>query len=177
MTKRDPLLLVYEALKVAVRTAVEFDITVKAEYPNPAYFKAKTPAVGLLKIGGTATDRVTPGDVHVTLPANPDGSIIVAGEFRRYSYLVQLSVFTKDKRQRSELGQATEEYLQQNRYLSLPGDQFGDSTLVLVQGPPTDSVGETGFYQRDYTLKCTGRMLIAEDFPIVEDIVVISEIQ
>lgn len=177
MAKRDPLLLIYEALKAAARAAIGPDITVKADYPSPAYFKARVPAVGLLKISGTSTDRVTPGDAHVDLPPNQDNSITVVSEYRRYSYLVQLSVFAKSKRERSDLGQSMEEYLQKNRYLSLPGDVFGDFTLITVQGVPHDSQGETGFYQRDYTLKCSGRLLIAEDFSVVEDIVIKNEIR
>jgi len=173
---RDPVLLIYEALKVAIRTATETQITVKADYPDPSYFKAKTPAVGLLKIGGKARDFVTPGDSHVTLPVNPDGTLPVVGEWKRYSYLLQLSVFTETKRERSELGQTIEEYLQKKRYHALPGDPFGDYTVVLVQGVPHDSKGEVGFYQRDFTLKCSGRLLIVDNFQEATEVIINNQV-
>lgn len=173
---RDPVLLIYEALKVAVRAATGTQMTVKADYPDPSHFKFKTPAVGLLKISGTARDFVTPGDSHVTLPVNPDGTLPVVGEWKRYWFLLQLSVFTETKRERSEQGQKIEEYLQKKRYHDLPGDPFDDHTVILVQGVPHDSKGEVGFYQRDYTLKCSGKLLIADTFQPADELVVNNQV-
>ncbi|MBE3584839.1 MAG: hypothetical protein IMW94_01455 [Thermoanaerobacter sp.] len=168
---RDPLYLVFATLAAAVRSACGQEITVKAEYPSPAYFRAVLPAVGLLHIGGTARDAVAPGEIHAAYGPNPDGTLPVACEYRRYHYLIQLSVFAATKKDRRSLGQAIVEYLERHRYLPLAGDALADYTRIRILSTPHDHPGETGFYQRDYTLEATGRLLIAENFYPAEEII------
>lgn len=156
----NPFELIAEALAEKLKELEPRLVTAEIGWPDIKYtgVDSNLPSVFFVEISENGRNVTSRLKVHKTID-NEDGTGKIVTEQKRLFKLIQISLFTSSKEDRSSIGWAIKQYLVTNYRLLLSDGEYAQFTLKGEH----DNPGESNFYQRDLTFEVTARVLDAKD--------------
>lgn len=155
-SQKDPFQTITDAIKPIVS---QFGVkNTMLGWPDTKYFQVdgNLPSLFVFPVSDTGKHLASRETIHAVVP-NDDGTVTVYKEQLRLFYLLQLSLFTNTKEDRSDIGWQIQQYFVSNPQLQI-GIPDVETSVFKYKGqhnPP----GETNLYQRDMTFEVTARVL------------------
>lgn len=157
---RDPLVLVYEAMKNAIREVHGKDFIVFDDFPNANEFrKPGKNAASISYISGSLEKGLMREYVPHSIKQNPDRSYTIATETCRMDYILQVSFFAGKKGIAQRLSTEFMAYLEERNGVPLKGDPWGESMEAFLTEAPEPPRGEADLWQCDQAWRCRGKLL------------------
>lgn len=157
---RDPLVLVYETLKQAIKKVHGKEFVVFDDFPNADEFKKKKRnAANISYVSGGIEKGLMREYIPHSFRKNNDGTYTVATETSRMDYIIQVSFFADKKGIAQRLSTKFILYLEQLNELPLYNDTWNEVMGIFLAEPATPPEGDTDLWQCDQTWRCTGKLL------------------
>lgn len=158
---RDPLALIYSALKKKIKDVHGEKFYVTDGIPSVSEYKKQLPAANISYVSGAAEKAFMREYEPHKLVNNGDGTYMAIYEIMRFSYLIQISFFAKMPGIAQQLSLIFIDVLESNNLLCLD-DTWDSDTNIFLQSPPLPARGEEFLYQVDQTWVCSGKLLHQE---------------
>ncbi len=159
---RDPLVLAYEAIQMAIQTVHGKDFLIFDDLPDATEFKKQLPAANISNISSTIEKALMREFEPHKIKNNNNGTYTVATETLRFDYLMQVSFFAHKKGIVQKLSTEFIMYMEEKNELLLPDDFWNETMQIFLQSSPTAPHGEPDLYQCDQTWLCRGKLLTSE---------------
>lgn len=158
---RDPLVLVYQTLKKAIKTVHGQDFLVLDDFPTAdSYRKQNRNASNISFISASSEKGLMREFVpHKTVKNNTDNKFTIVIETLRMEYVIQISFFANKKGMAQMLSTKFIDYLEQKNELELVGDKWQESMNVFLMYPPASPEGDTDLWQVNQTWQCSAKLL------------------
>lgn len=160
-TGRDPLVLAYEALKMAIKSVHGMDFAVYDDLPDATEFRKRLPAASISYISGGGEKAFMREFTPHAIKKNA-GTFNVATETTRFEYLIQVSFFDDKKGKAQTLSTAFYTSMEIENEIPLPDDPWGETMQIFLESPPFPPRGKPDLYQCDQTWRCRGKLLTTE---------------
>lgn len=157
---RDPLVLVYETLKQAIKKVHGKEFVVFDDFPNADEFrKKKRNAANISYVSGGIEKGLMREYVPHNMKKNEDNTYTVATETARMDYIMQVSFFADKKGIAQRLSTDFVLYLERLNELALYNDPWNEVMEIFLTEPPYPPEGDTDLWQCDQTWRCKGKLL------------------
>ena len=161
---RDPLVLVYETLKKAIKTVHGQDFLVLDDFPTAdSYRKQNRNAANISFVSASSEKGLmrefTP---HKIVKNDNDNQFTVATETLRLEYVLQISFFADRKGIAQQLSTKFINYLERKNALKLEGDKWLENIDIFLMYPPAPPEGDTDLWQVNQTWQCSAKLLTEE---------------
>lgn len=157
---RDPLVLVYETLKRAIREVHGEQFLVFDDFPNADEFrKTKQNAANISYVSGSNEKGLLREFVPHALKKNEDRTYTVVTETVRMEYMMQVSFFASKKGIAQKLSNEFVTYWEQKNEVDFYNDPWKETMQMFLLYPPLPPRGDTDLWQCDQTWKCSGKLL------------------
>ena len=166
---RDPLVLVYQTLKKAIKTVHGQDFLVLDDFPTAdSYRKQNRNAANISFISASSEKGLMREFVpHKIIKNSNDNKFCMATETLRMEYVIQISFFANKKGIAQMLSTKLIDYLEQKNELELVGDKWQESMNVFLMYPPAPPEGDTDLWQVNQTWQCSAKLLTEK---VVDDV-------
>lgn len=167
---RDPLVLVYETLKKAIKTVHGQDFLVLDDFPTAdSYRKQNRNAANISFVSASSEKGLMREFIpHKTMKNENDNNFTVATETLRLEYVIQISFFANRKGIAQQLSTKFINYLERENELKLEGDKWAESMNIFLLYPPAPPEGDTDLWQVNQTWQCSAKLLTEEVVDEVE---------
>ncbi len=161
---RDPLVLVYETLKKAIKTVHGQDFLVLDDFPTAdSYRKQNKNAANISFVSASSEKGLMREFVpHKIVKNGNDNQFTVATETLRMEYVIQISFFANKKGIAQMLSTKFINYLERENTLKLEGDKWLESMDIFLMYPPAPPEGDTDLWQVNQTWQCSAKLLTEE---------------
>lgn len=176
---RDPLVLVYETLKKAIKTVHGQDFLVLDDFPTAdSYRKQNKNAANISFVSANSEKGLMREFVpHKIVKNGNDNQFTVATETLRMEYVIQISFFANKKGIAQMLSTKFINYLERENTLKLEGDKWLESMDIFLMYPPAPPEGDTDLWQVNQTWQCSAKLLTEEVVDTVEQMNFIGKIK
>ena len=167
---RDPLVLVYETLKKAIKTVHGQDFLVLDDFPTAdSYRKQNKNAANISFVSASSEKGLMREFIpHKVVKNENDNKFTVATETLRMEYVIQISFFADRKGIAQQLSTKFINYLERENTLKLEGDKWLESMDIFLMYPPAPPEGDTDLWQVNQTWQCSAKLLTEEIVDKVE---------
>lgn len=157
---RDPLVLVYETLKKAIKDVHGEGFQVFDDFPTEDEFRKENKnAAHISFISGSVEKGLLREYVPHKMSKNEDGTYTVATETCRMDYIMQVSFFASKKGIAQRMSTEFTSYIEERNELPLFNDQWKETMSIFLLSPPPPPHGDVDLWQCDQTWKCSGKLL------------------
>ena len=176
---RDPLVLVYETLKKAIKTVHGQDFLVFDDFPTAdSYRKQNRNAANISFVSASSEKGLMREFVpHKVVKNESDNKFTVATETLRMEYVIQISFFADRKGLAQQLSTKFINYLERKNALKLEGDKWMENIDIFLMYPPAPPEGDTDLWQVNQTWQCSAKLLTEEVVDTVEQMNFIGKIK
>lgn len=176
---RDPLVLVYETLKQAIKTVHGQDFLVLDDFPTAdSYRKQNRNAANISFVSASSEKGLMREFIpHKIVKNDNDNKFTVATETLRLEYVLQISFFADRKGIAQQLSTKFINYLERKNALKLEGDKWLESMDIFLLYPPAPSEGDTDLWQVNQTWQCSAKLLTEEVVDTVKQMNFIGKIK
>ncbi len=167
---RDPLVLVYETLKQAIKTVHGQDFLVLDDFPTAdSYRKQNRNAANISFVSASSEKGLMREFIpHKVVKNDNDNQFTVATETLRLEYVIQISFFANRKGIAQMLSTKFINYLEQKNELELVDDKWLENMDIFLMYPPAPPEGDTDLWQVNQTWQCSAKLLTEEIVDKVE---------
>ena len=167
---RDPLVLVYETLKQAIKTVHGQDFLVFDDFPTAdSYRKQNKNAANISFVSASSEKGLMREFIpHKVVKNENDNKFTVATETLRMEYVIQISFFADRKGIAQQLSTKFINYLERKNALKLEGDKWMENIDIFLMYPPAPPEGDTDLWQVNQTWQCSAKLLTEEIVDKVE---------
>lgn len=167
---RDPLVLVYETLKKAIKTVHGQDFLVLDDFPTAdSYRKQNKNAANISFVSASSEKGLMREFIpHKVVKNENDNKFTVATETLRMEYVIQISFFADRKGIAQQLSTKFINYLERKNALKLEGDKWMENIDIFLMYPPAPPEGDTDLWQVNQTWQCSAKLLTEEIVDKVE---------
>lgn len=159
-TARDPLVLIYQTLKQAIKEVHGEDFLVFSDFPVEGELrKANRNAACITCISGQAEKALMREQAPHKIRKNTDRSYTAAMETLRLDYLIQVTFFSDREGKAQRLNTEFILCLEEKNELPLAGDVWQEYMQVFLSAPPMPPDGEADLWQCSSDWRCRGRLL------------------
>lgn len=161
---RDPLVLVYETLKKAIKTVHGQDFLVLDDFPTAdSYRKQNRNAANISFVSASSEKGLMREFIpHKVVKNENDNKFTVATETLRMEYVIQISFFADRKGIAQQLSTKFINYLERKNALKLEGDKWMENIDIFLMYPPAPPEGDTDLWQVNQTWQCSAKLLTEE---------------
>ena len=161
---RDPLVLVYETLKKAIKTVHGQDFLVLDDFPTAdSYRKQNKNAANISFVSASSEKGLMREFIpHKVVKNESDNKFTVATETLRMEYVIQISFFADRKGIAQQLSTKFINYLERKNALKLEGDKWLENMDIFLMYPPAPPEGDTDLWQVNQTWQCSAKLLTEE---------------
>ena len=161
---RDPLVLVYETLKKAIKTVHGQDFLVLDDFPTAdSYRKQNKNAANISFVSASSEKGLMREFIpHKVVKNESDNKFTVATETLRMEYVIQISFFADRKGIAQQLSTKFINYLERKNALKLEGDKWLENIDIFLMYPPAPPEGDTDLWQVNQTWQCSAKLLTEE---------------
>lgn len=161
---RDPLVLVYETLKKAIKTVHGQDFLVFDDFPTAdSYRKQNKNAANISFVSASSEKGLMREFIpHKVVKNESDNKFTVATETLRMEYVIQISFFADRKGIAQQLSTKFINYLERKNALKLEGDKWLENIDIFLMYPPAPPEGDTDLWQVNQTWQCSAKLLTEE---------------
>ena len=161
---RDPLVLVYETLKKAIKTVHGQDFLVLDDFPTAdSYRKQNKNAANISFVSASSEKGLMREFIpHKVVKNESDNKFTVATETLRMEYVIQISFFADRKGIAQQLSTKFINYLERKNALKLEGDKWMENIDIFLMYPPAPPEGDTDLWQVNQTWQCSAKLLTEE---------------
>ncbi len=161
---RDPLVLVYETLKKAIKTVHGQDFLVLDDFPTAdSYRKQNKNAANISFVSASSEKGLMREFIpHKVVKNENDNKFTVATETLRMEYVIQISFFADRKGIAQQLSTKFINYLERKNALKLEGDKWMENIDIFLMYPPAPPEGDTDLWQVNQTWQCSAKLLTEE---------------
>ena len=161
---RDPLVLVYETLKKAIKTVHGQDFLVFDNFPTAdSYRKQNKNAANISFVSASSEKGLMREFIpHKVVKNESDNKFTVATETLRMEYVIQISFFADRKGIAQQLSTKFINYLERKNALKLEGDKWMENIDIFLMYPPAPPEGDTDLWQVNQTWQCSAKLLTEE---------------
>ena len=161
---RDPLVLVYETLKKAIKTVHGQDVLVLDDFPTAdSYRKQNKNAANISFVSASSEKGLMREFIpHKVVKNESDNKFTVATETLRMEYVIQISFFADRKGIAQQLSTKFINYLERKNALKLEGDKWMENIDIFLMYPPAPPEGDTDLWQVNQTWQCSAKLLTEE---------------
>ena len=161
---RDPLVLVYETLKKAIKTVHGQDFLVLDDFPTAdSYRKQNKNAANISFVSASSEKGLMREFIpHKVVKNESDNKFTVATETLRMEYVIQISFFANRKGIAQQLSTKFINYLERKNALKLEGDKWLENMDIFLMYPPAPPEGDTDLWQVNQTWQCSAKLLTEE---------------
>ena len=161
---RDPLVLVYETLKKAIKTVHGQDFLVLDDFPTAdSYRKQNKNAANISFVSASSEKGLMREFIpHKTVKNNTDNKFTIVTETLRMEYVIQISFFADRKGIAQQLSTKFINYLERKNALKLEGDKWMENIDIFLMYPPAPPEGDTDLWQVNQTWQCSAKLLTEE---------------
>lgn len=176
---RDPLVLVYETLKKAIKTVHGQDFLVFDDFPTAdSYRKQNKNAANISFVSASSEKGLMREFIpHKVVKNENDNKFTVATETLRMEYVIQISFFADRKGIAQQLSTKFINYLERKNALKLEGDKWMENIDIFLMYPPAPPEGDTDLWQVNQTWQCSAKLLTEEVVDTVEQMNFIGKIK
>ena len=176
---RDPLVLVYETLKKAIKTVHGQDFLVLDDFPTAdSYRKQSRNAANISFVSASSEKGLMREFIpHKVVKNENDNKFTVATETLRMEYVIQISFFADRKGIAQQLSTKFINYLERKNALKLEGDKWMENIDIFLMYPPAPPEGDTDLWQVNQTWQCSAKLLTEEVVDTVEQMNFIGKIK
>ena len=176
---RDPLVLVYETLKKAIKTVHGQDFLVLDDFPTAdSYRKQNRNAANISFVSASSEKGLMREFIpHKVVKNDNNNQFTVATETLRIEYVIQISFFANKKGIAQMLSTKFINYLERENTLKLEGDKWLESMDIFLMYPPAPPEGDTDLWQVNQTWQCSAKLLTEEVVDTVEQMNFIGKIK
>ena len=176
---RDPLVLVYETLKQAIKTVHGQDFLVLDDFPTAdSYRKQNRNAANISFVSASSEKGLMREFIpHKVVKNENDNKFTVATETLRMEYVIQISFFADRKGIAQQLSTKFINYLERKNALKLEGDKWMENIDIFLMYPPAPPEGDTDLWQVNQTWQCSAKLLTEEVVDTVEQMNFIGKIK
>lgn len=176
---RDPLVLVYETLKKAIKTVHGQDFLVLDDFPTAdSYRKQNKNAANISFVSASSEKGLMREFIpHKVVKNENDNKFTVATETLRMEYVIQISFFADRKGIAQQLSTKFINYLERKNALKLEGDKWMENIDIFLMYPPAPPEGDTDLWQVNQTWQCSAKLLTEEVVDTVEQMNFIGKIK
>lgn len=176
---RDPLVLVYETLKKAIKTVHGQDFLVLDDFPTAdSYRKQNRNAANISFVSASSEKGLMREFIpHKVVKNENDNKFTVATETLRMEYVIQISFFADRKGIAQQLSTKFINYLERKNALKLEGDKWMENIDIFLMYPPAPPEGDTDLWQVNQTWQCSAKLLTEEVVDTVEQMNFIGKIK
>ena len=167
---RDPLVLVYETLKQAIKTVHGQDFLVFDDFPTAdSYRKQNKNAANISFVSANSEKGLMREFIpHKVVKNDNNNQFTVATETLRIEYVIQISFFANKKGIAQMLSTKFINYLERENTLKLEGDKWLENMDIFLMYPPAPPEGDTDLWQVNQTWQCSAKLLTEEIVDKVE---------
>ncbi len=167
---RDPLVLVYETLKKAIKTVHGQDFLVLDDFPTAdSYRKQNKNAANISFVSASSEKGLMREFVpHKVIKNDNNNQFTIATETLRIEYVIQISFFANRKGIAQMLSTKFINYLEQKNELELVDDKWLENMDIFLMYPPAPPEGDTDLWQVNQTWQCSAKLLTEEIVDKVE---------
>ena len=161
---RDPLVLVYETLKKAIKAVHGQDFLVLDDFPTAdSYRKQNRNAANISFVSASSEKGLMREFIpHKVVKNENDNKFTVATETLRMEYVIQISFFADRKGIAQQLSTKFINYLERKNALKLEGDKWMENIDIFLMYPPAPPEGDTDLWQVNQTWQCSAKLLTEE---------------
>lgn len=161
---RDPLVLVYETLKQAIKTVHGQDFLVFDDFPTAdSYRKQNKNAANISFVSANSEKGLMREFIpHKVVKNDNNNQFTVATETLRIEYVIQISFFANKKGIAQMLSTKFINYLERENTLKLEGDKWLENMDIFLMYPPAPPEGDTDLWQVNQTWQCSAKLLTEE---------------
>ena len=161
---RDPLVLVYETLKKAIKTVHGQDFLVLDDFPTAdSYRKQNRNAANISFVSANSEKGLMREFIpHKVVKNDNNNQFTVATETLRIEYVIQISFFANKKGIAQMLSTKFINYLERENTLKLEGDKWLENMDIFLMYPPAPPEGDTDLWQVNQTWQCSAKLLTEE---------------
>ena len=161
---RDPLVLVYETLKKAIKTVHGQDFLVLDDFPTAdSYRKQNKNAANISFVSANSEKGLMREFIpHKVVKNDNNNQFTVATETLRIEYVIQISFFANKKGIAQMLSTKFINYLERENTLKLEGDKWLENMDIFLMYPPAPPEGDTDLWQVNQTWQCSAKLLTEE---------------
>ncbi len=161
---RDPLVLVYETLKKAIKTVHGQDFLVFDDFPTAdSYRKQNRNAANISFVSASSEKGLMREFIpHKVVKNENNNQFTVTTETLRMEYVIQISFFANRKGIAQMLSTKFINYLERENTLKLEGDKWLESMDIFLMYPPAPPEGDTDLWQVNQTWQCSAKLLTEE---------------
>ena len=161
---RDPLVLVYETLKKAIKTVHGQDFLVLDDFPTAdSYRKQNRNAANISFVSASSEKGLMREFIpHKVVKNDNNNQFTVATETLRIEYVIQISFFANKKGIAQMLSTKFINYLERKNALKLEGDKWMENIDIFLMYPPAPPEGDTDLWQVNQTWQCSAKLLTEE---------------
>ncbi len=158
---RDPLVLVYETLKKAIKTVHGQDFLVFDDFPTADSFRKQNRNAANISFVSASSEKGLMREFvpHKVAKNDNDNQCTVATETLRMEYVIQISFFANKKGIAQMLSTKFIHYLEQENELKLEGDKWAEHMNIFLLYPPAPPEGDTDLWQVNQTWQCSAKLL------------------
>ena len=167
---RDPLVLVYETLKKAIKTVHGQDFLVFDDFPTAdSYRKQNRNAANISFVSASSEKGLMREFIpHKVVKNENNNQFTVTTETLRMEYVIQISFFANRKGIAQMLSTKFINYLEQKNELELVDDKWLENMDIFLMYPPAPPEGDTDLWQVNQTWQCSAKLLTEEIVDKVE---------
>ena len=167
---RDPLVLVYETLKKAIKTVHGQDFLVFDDFPTAdSYRKQNRNAANISFVSASSEKGLMREFIpHKVVKNENNNQFTVTTETLRMEYVIQISFFANRKGIAQMLSTKFINYLERENTLKLEEDKWLESMDIFLMYPPAPPEGDTDLWQVNQTWQCSAKLLTEEIVDKVE---------
>ncbi len=161
---RDPLVLVYETLKKAIKTVHGQDFLVLDDFPTAdSYRKQNRNAANISFVSASSEKGLMREFIpHKVIKNDNNNQFTIATETLRIEYVIQISFFANKKGIAQMLSTKFINYLERENTLKLEGDKWLENMDIFLMYPPAPPEGDTDLWQVNQTWQCSAKLLTEE---------------
>ena len=161
---RDPLVLVYETLKQAIKTVHGQDFLVFDDFPTAdSYRKQNKNAANISFVSANSEKGLMREFIpHKVVKNDNNNQFTVATETLRIEYVIQISFFANKKGIAQMLSTKFINYLERENTLKLEGDKWLENMDIFLMYPPAPPEGDMDLWQVNQTWQCSAKLLTEE---------------
>ena len=161
---RDPLVLVYETLKQAIKTVHGQDFLVLDDFPTAdSYRKQNRNAANISFVSASSEKGLMREFIpHKVVKNENNNQFTVTTETLRMEYIIQISFFANRKGMAQMLSTKFINYLEQKNELELVDDKWLENMDIFLMYPPAPPEGDTDLWQVNQTWQCSAKLLTEE---------------
>lgn len=166
---RDALILVYKAVRDAIKDTLGKDFKVTDSFPNPSEVKKSLPSASIQVVNGSILKSIMSDyEIHKSKKLS-NGQWLVCTENLRFSYTLKVTFFCDKLSNVQIISNKFISFIEKKQnYIRLPDDHWDEDMLIYIENPPMAPIGEPNLYYVEQEWICRGKLLIDEVVPSID---------